>query len=240
MILANHGIVSSSGGLPPSTLLTNLYAVYKGENNANDSLGVYNASAIGGLTYTTGKNGNAFTFNGINSSVNAANNSFNFSSDFSICLWLYLTDSLVNQDLFSNADLVSSVDRGYRLSFRGPTNFIRFSIYDGSIVNLDTTTSAIPLNTWTHVVATRKASTGSKIYINGTLSTSNTSVVNPNYTGTFAPCIGVYKSTTTPSTLNYLTNGSKIDEFAIWNKELTSTEITDLYNSGAGKFYPTF
>lgn len=233
MILSLNGIIAGKG-LPPSTLLTNLFAMYKGENNSNDSLGVYNASAIGGLTYTTGISGNAFTFNGNNSSVNAPNNSFNFSSDFSICLWLYLTDSSVNQDLYSNADLVSSVDRGYRVSFRGPTNFIRFSIYGSSLVNLDTTTSIIPLNTWTNIVITRKASTRTRIYINGVLSTSNTSLVNPNYTGTFEPVLGMYKSTTTPSTLNRLSNGSKIDEFALWNKELTQVEVTELQT----KYYP--
>ena len=204
----------------------------------NDALNTYNGTAQGGLTYGVGKVGTAFQFNGTNAFVSMANNSFNLTGDFSISLWMYITSTGSNQDLFSNADIVSSVDRGYRLSFRGPTNFIRFSIYGGSIVNLDTTTSAIPLNTWTHVVATRKASTGSKIYINGVLSTSDTSVVNPNYAGTFAPCIGVYKSTTTPSTINYLTNGSRIDALNIWNKELSTSEITELYNSGNGKQYP--
>ena len=204
----------------------------------NDALNTNNGTAQGGLTYGVGKVGTAFQFNGTNAFVSMVNNSFNLTGDFSISTWLYLTNTGSNQDLFSNADIVSSVDRGYRLSFRGPTNFIRFSIYGGSIVNLDTTTSAIPLNTWTHVVATRKASTGSKIYINGVLSTSDTSVVNPNYAGTFAPCIGVYKSTTTPSTINYLTNGSRIDALNIWNKELSTSEITELYNAGNGKQYP--
>ena len=69
MILSTHGIIGSSGGVLPSTLLTNLYAVYKAENNANDSLGTYNGTAQGGLTYTTGKSGNAFVFNGVNADI---------------------------------------------------------------------------------------------------------------------------------------------------------------------------
>ena len=32
-------------------------------------------------------------------------------------------------------------------------------------------------------------------------------------------------------------NGN-IDETNIWSKELTATEITELYNAGTGKFYP--
>jgi hypothetical protein len=35
-----------------------------------------------------------------------------------------------------------------------------------------------------------------------------------------------------------LANGTKIDTFNIWNKELTQSEITELYNSGNGKQYP--
>jgi hypothetical protein len=228
MILANHGIVSSSGALP-STLLTNLYAVYKAESNANDSLGVYNGTAQGGLTYSSGQSGNAFLGNGTNGYVGLPNNSFNFTNDFSISMWINLTDITGNQDLFCNSDIVGGgVDEGYRLSFRGSTSFIRFSIYGSSIVNLDTTTSSIPLNTWTNIVITRKANTGSKIYLNGNLSTSNTSTVNPIYTGTFAPTIGAYKTTTTPFLSNLLILNSKIDEINIWNKELTSIEVTEL------------
>jgi hypothetical protein len=35
-------------------------------------------------------------------------------------------------------------------------------------------------------------------------------------------------------------NGSKIDELNTWNKELTAADVTALYNTGTGKFYPTF
>ena len=235
MILGINGIIAGKG--TSSSLLTNLYAVYKAESNANDSLGVYNGTANGGLTYTIGISGNAFTGNGTNAFVSMANNSFNFTGDYSVSLWMNLTNTGGNQDLFSNADIVSGVDRGYRVQFRGLTNNIRVSIYGASAITLDTG-NIISTNTWYNVVVTRKASTRTRIYINGNLSTSNTSIINPNYTGTFTPCIGAYKSVTIPSTLNYLTNGSKIDEVALWNKELTSTEVTELYNSGSGKFYP--
>ena len=32
-------------------------------------------------------------------------------------------------------------------------------------------------------------------------------------------------------------NGN-IDEVNLWNKELTATDVTELYNAGTGKFYP--
>ena len=71
-----------------ASLTTSLYAVYKAESNANDSLGTYNGSAIGGVTYTTGKSGNAFTLNGTTSNVQLPDNSLNFTGDFSISIWI--------------------------------------------------------------------------------------------------------------------------------------------------------
>jgi hypothetical protein len=230
-----YPLINSMGsGTIPSTLNTGLYAVYKAESNANDSFSTYNGTAQGGLTYSAGKDGNAFTYNGTNAYVSLPNNSLNFTGDFSYNLWCNLQNIVTNQDLLCNADYNSSTlqDFGYRIQFRSDSR-IRVSIYGSSAVTLDST-NLLSTNTWFMITVTRKASTGTKIYINGTLSNSNTSIINPDYTGTFSPSIGAYSSTTTPLTLNYLTSGSKIDEVCTWNKELTSTEITELYT----KFYP--
>ncbi len=228
------------GGGVPSTLINNLYAVYKAESNANDSLGNYSGNAEGGLTYSTGKNGNAFTGNFTTAYVSLPNNSFNFTNDFSISMWINLTtiDIANNQELISNTDYNGSGDFGYRLTYRGATRFLRFIIYGASAVNLDTAASSINGNVWNNIVVTRKLGNRTRIYLNGVLSTSNTSAVNPIYTGTFAPAIGAYKTTTVPFLTTLLTLNSKIDETNIWNRELTSTEVTELYNTGTGKFYP--
>ena len=78
------------------------------------------------------------------------------------------------------------------------------------------------------------------MYINGTLTNGNTSSLNPTYITTSLPIpssVGAWKYNS--STIIFYLNG-KIDELYLWNKELTSTEVTTLYNSGTGKFYPTF
>ena len=36
---------------------------------------------------------------------------------------------------------------------------------------------------------------------------------------------------------SYYYNGI-LDEIGVWDRELTSTEVTELYNSGSGKQYP--
>ena len=71
------------------SLKTSLVASYNGESNANDSFGTNNGSPQGGLTYGTGKIGNAFQFDGVNDYVALPNNSLNsLTSDFSVSGWL--------------------------------------------------------------------------------------------------------------------------------------------------------
>ena len=236
MILANHGIISSSGGLPPSTLLTNLYAVYKAESNANDSLGAYNGTAQGGLTYTTGKSGNAFTFNGTNAHVLMPVNSMK-KTTFSVNFWIF---NLVAQNATILTDFGNDgLNKGFYLDLNtNSSHTIRFVGFNSStnIIALSATGSPSFLNRWSMTTIT-VSGTSLKIYLDGTLTSSGTMSNTLNYVTNSYPCIGAYKlNNNTPS--DYLSNTSKIDELGIWNKEVTATEVTELYNAGAGKFYP--
>lgn len=246
MILANHGIVSSSGALP-STLLNNLYAVYKAESNANDSLGTYSGTSQGGLTYTTGKSGNAFNLNGSNSAINLSTNSMNLTGDFSISAWVNLSNNYsgVNEvTLLMNLNVTSwfANPKGIHLNINN--NILNFNLFDDTNTNSlfwnDSTGSIIKANSgWIHVVATRKSATGSKIYVNGVLKASNTNTIDSTYHTSFqVPTIGrrfVYdRIGNLVNNSMYAPDGTKIDELNIWTKELTQSEITDLQT----KYYP--
>lgn len=236
MILANHGIISSSGGLPPSTLLTNLYAVYKAESNANDSLSTYNGTAQGGLTYSTGKSGNAFTFNGTNAHVLMPVNSMK-KTTFSVNFWFFNPSAQSASILtdFGNDGL----NKGFYVDLNGNSSHtIRFVGFNSSTNTIALSATGNPgfLNRWSMTTIT-VSGTSVKIYLDGTLSASGTMSNTLNYVANSYPCIGAYKlNNNTPS--DYLSNGSKIDEYSVWEKEITSTEVTELYNSGSGKFYP--
>ena len=229
-----YRLISSMLKAVISTLGTGLYAVYKAESNTNDSLGTYNGTGQGGLTYTAGKSGNAFTFNGSNAYVNLPNNTFNtLTGDFSINMWVKIANTGGAQTLLSAFDNVGG-QYGIFLFNSGSTYFDIY--YGGSSVRLSES-GVNPYNTWYMVTVVRKASTSTKIYYNGTLSASNTSTANPIYPTTTLSSIGVRKSTLYGFEY-YCGNGTSIDEVNVWNKELTSTEVTELYNAGAGKFYP--
>jgi hypothetical protein len=74
------------------------------------------------------------------------------------------------------------------------------------------------------------------MYINGSLNSANSSTYNPTYSSSIPipSSIGALKYDS--SNVAHFTNG-KIDEVNIWNKELSASEITELYNSGNGKQY---
>jgi hypothetical protein len=239
MIVSIIGILCA--GAVSSTLLVGLFAVYKAESNANDSYtNALNGTAVGGLTYGAGKSGNAFIFNG-SSYVKLSNSSFNsLTGDFSVSLWFYGNGSGVTQSLFSNNGYNGTTSKGFFL-YQKTTYEIVMQINGSGGNTLLQTASALSNSTWHNIVVTRLGSTQTSIYLNGVLSASNTDTRNPDYYTNNTPCIGGLDYNPNFAIAQYFcANGTKIDEVSVYTKELTSTEVTTLYNSGAGKFYPTF
>jgi hypothetical protein len=249
MILGINGIIA---GKALSPFYTNLRHVYKAQNNANDSFGTVNGTAQGGLVYASGKDGNAFKFNGTNAYVSVPNNSWNLVGDFSISLWLYHTSSGGQEILSSFYYLASPYTYvGWRLmldNITGQTNKIGFFIPKPGAASLayttwDYKTTSLTLNAWNHIVIVRKSGIDSLAWVNGVSQAYNLAQVNgglktedPVYNSNVKCNIGVAGGGTTFSL--YMKNNSMIDEVNLWNRQLTSTEITELYNSGSGKFYP--
>jgi hypothetical protein len=236
MIVATHGILANSA--PTSTLNNSLYAVYNAENNTNDSLGSYNGTANGGLTYTTGKINNAFQFNGSNAYVRIpkTTNNFDFIGNFSISCWFNQTNVGA---LFNNYYSISNSNRyGYYLYLQGGR--VRFATYKGntggtSASNVGQAGMVINTNTWYHVVVTKVVGNAFKIYINNVLQSltviDGDLSLHPVYSPLTTINLGAEQGQA------YFLNG-KIDALNVWTKELTTTEITELYNSGNGKQYP--
>ena len=90
-------------------------------------------------------------------------------------------------------------------------------------------TTTFSNNTWYHVVMTFGSNTV-KLYINGsqedtaTFSNPNTNASNGNFV--------IGRHSTDPSSYGYY--DGLLDDTGIWNRVLTSSEVTSLYNSGTG------
>jgi hypothetical protein len=160
-----------------------------------------------------------------------------FTGDFSYSLWFNLSTISGYQILISNYMNAAGNDYGNYLIINpsGKLEFWGFAVSTNSFAMASLTT--FNTNTWYHVSVTKSASSV-KIYVNGVLNITNSVGVPIVYFSTMNPAIGsLYKWNGSSSTY-FMSNGSKIDAVGIWNKELTSAEVTELYNSGNGKQYP--
>ncbi len=236
-----------------STLLTSIYGAWNGEalgtsldasihrvyngDNVNDTSGnAQNGTNVNGVTFTTGKVGNAFTFNGSNY-VTLPNNSMNLTGDFSISCWVNMTSVGAAQVFLSTYQTIGGVDYGF--IFRVISGF-QLIVFNGS-TRIDTNPSggAISTNTWYHVVIT-KTSSQIKWYINGVADNVFNGTYNnmPYHPTSNVAAIGALYKWNGTDTVQFMPNGSKIDGLTVWNKVLTANEVLSLYNVGTGAEYP--
>lgn len=234
MILASNGIIAGKG-VVTSLLNTNLVSAYNFDNNLNDSFGTNNGIGFGGINYSTGIINQSVGFNGANAYVELPNASgqFNFTDDFSISLWVKPSSLASFHFLFINYKTSGGSGGGYYLNYDTGSNSLQFGIGNGTSTSIITTNQSPTVNVWTHYVITRKKATITKIYRNGNLITPTSSTNQTLDAGYVAGSIlslgadlGNYKYT------------GWMDSLDFWTKELTSTEVTELYNSGNAKQYP--
>lgn len=241
MILANHGIIASSGMIT-TTLNESLFAVYNAENNTNDSFGTNNGTAYGGTTYTTGKIGQAFNLNGTNSYIELPNNIFNFQ-EFSYSQWVYYKAFATPESYTLTATNGNSINENYGVSFGVISSKLSLAALNNTNISI-WQSSTLSINQWYLLTVTKKSSEAPKFYVNGSLQPTTllvgTNTLNPAYTGgsyTNSLCsIGTYRFNNGSNAYAYA--NALIDCTNVWNRELTAIEITDLYNSGNGKQYP--
>ena len=229
MFLINPYIFQASG----NPLWDGLLAYYTADNTPNDALGNYNGTLVNGATYGTGIINNGFSFDGVNDYVDLGNVlDFDGSTPFSISAWCYFTTN-TTQAIFAKFTLT----QGYVLQRRNSQD-IRFGLYalnvSGSYLSVRTT-STVSTGGWKHIVVTYDGSkdvSGVNIYVDDslmTLTTEANALIGSTSTTATAK-IGSRQS-------DLYLNGLE-DEVGIWNRELTPSEVTELYNSGSGKQYP--
>ena len=226
MIRSTIGIIQKYS--IPSTLWNNLIAYFTGDNTPNDALGTYNGTLVNGATYTTGKINNGFSFDGVNDYViTTTNSSLDTTTAHSYSLWIKPTT--VNTYMFYVSTCTGS--SGFSI---GNDNAGNLAMFKGSVNIENLSGYYLTANTMYHIVVVYKgASFGANnllFYVNGSLvSTKTASMVYD----TAKPFVIGADGNTTARYYKGL-----IDEVAIWNRIITATEVTQLYNSGEGKQYP--
>lgn len=202
-----------------TTIPTNgLVAYYPFNGNANDESGNGNNGTVNGATLTTDRFGNpnsAYSFDG-NDYIDCGSSVGDFSGNFSINVWIQTTDATQDMILskYQNASNLWYLDKTNSSSFVLSTpdenidlnGFV--SVNDGNWYMITVINDGINLS----------------IYVNNTFDTS-TSI--GSYNG-FSTSANLYiGGRQIASTLRF--NG-KIDDIRIYNRDLTTEEITLLYN----------
>jgi len=212
----------------------------------------FGASAISAVPASGGGSGGwsgntySLSLDGTNDYVEVADSDdFSFgdgssNSAFSYSFWVRVERSSTNvfQHLIAKG---SSIRSEYLIQAMPPNSYglnadsIYFALYPGSTSGavVESPASSISLNTWHHVVCTADGTgnrSGMKIYIDGvsqTLTTSGSSSLTM-INSTDPLRFGARSSNTTPN--SYLQG--KMDEIALFNSELSSSNVTSIYNSG--------
>ncbi len=184
-----------------------------------------NGTLVNSPNWTTGKIGGALDFNGSNNYVSmGAVLDMPERTGITLAAWVRI-------DTFRNfATIIEKlVDNGnYRFQVNGDGT-ISFGLRNTANTYQEVvTTATLTTGQWYHIIATFDDNTTGKIYINGSLSKTKTD---------FSIIRGA-----TASALKVGYNGNNnvyfdgtIDEVRIYNRTLSASEVTELYNhSGAG------
>jgi hypothetical protein len=173
-----------------------------------------------GVTIGTGIIGGDGVFNGSNQWLNNATFPAFGTGDFTISYWFNQTTNGGYQEIFSTRTDGAGAAVDFSIGLDPSSNLF---YYDGSVIG----SYAFSLDQWYNVVAVNSSG-----FI--------TVYVNANSVGSgaqFQPYLTTYMSLGAAQDGGEPYNG-QIDEVGVWNRALSSTEVTVLYNSGAGLPYP--
>ena len=159
-------------------------------------------------------------------------------SSISIAMWVKL-ESLPTQAIILSKDDSSGTgtNREYIIDYEsGPNRFKFFGLYGAGSFSVVTANSfgAVSSGTWYFIVAIHDQGTGLKISVNG--GTQDTTAFNQTLNNGTAPfSLGCIFNGATP-VANAFYDGLQ-GPVSLYDRAITSAEITDLYNAGSGLTY---
>jgi hypothetical protein len=197
----------------------------------------YNGTLTNGPTFNSA-NGGSIVFDGVDDNVSIPNSiTSNFSTNgITVEAWVYHNNFTGSQAYINNWFNFTSPQKGFILrTFNGQT-YPSFWWCWGSISGtnsystVNATSSPFSINTWYHVVGIYEKNISARIYVNGILKGTNSSVP---YDIVYDTANGVSVGT---SNINTSRMNGKISITKIYNRVLSSSEITQNYNATKTRF----
>jgi hypothetical protein len=228
----NHNITFGGGGT--NTLLNGLVLYYTFDTphvvsgNPQDVGGNgYHGTTTGCTTGATGKLSQCFSYDGTGDIVVIPKplTQINYTAGFSVSWWSKSGDTSGVDVIWALLESYSIMGCENRLS---EGNVMDVGIYDVDSAAWEVVSDTSYTTDWIHYVFTFDG-TNMKLYKNG-----NTTPISTNTISTMEANSGNNQLSNTGAT----SFKGLIDEFGIWNRELTSAEVSTLYNGGSGISYP--
>ncbi|MFA5932493.1 MAG: DUF2341 domain-containing protein [Microgenomates group bacterium] len=189
-----------------------------GTTTVSDSYRSHTGTSTSSTNVTTGKFGNARSFNG-SQYISVTHNSSLSPSAITISAWVYTTSQPGVGTSYQFVEKSANDSYRYRVNAGGT-----IGVFDqGCGISCLSSPGNIPLNQWNHVVYTGD-STGLKMYLNGSLVASNSTA----YSGGAANTNNLLIGGSYFGTAEYMIGN--IDEVRLYNRSLSATEVTALYN----------
>jgi hypothetical protein len=209
-----------------------LIAYYPFSGDANDASGNgFNGTIVGPiLSSDQYDNPNStYQFNGSNDYIDTIPAHL-IPSSISFSVWIYPTRLLENEmQIFGSMENASGGKNGINGSYGnsgGNGNLIKFSCYQNNLLvgpTVTIPTTALPLNSWSHVVFILNDANEASIYVDGdVVGSGNFSTACDTHDRTLM----IGKSVRSQSR----SFEGKIDEVRIYNRALTTAEVQQIYN----------
>ena len=212
-----------------STLLDSLKSYWKMDDISGDLvdfLGYKNLWASGAPTpQQTGKIGYSWLYNSATDDYHTRwdTTSFNFADAFSVSVWIKAA-ATEDGSIIGKADGATPVN-GWTLEVHNST--ATFEMTDGGVQKTVTSTTDVTDGTWHHLCITYDGTM--TLYVDG-VSEGTPIAATYGY--------GTYAYFRTARTLGQWYSGN-IDNMAFWHKELSSAEVTELFDAeNIGSEYP--
>jgi hypothetical protein len=180
-----------------------------------------------GIFDSRGVKSHSLSFDGVDDYVSVTNNLAGSYTAFTISTWVKVDDYGDNDPDFILD--VGTSGNGRRINLSISTNGFNASLEGVGSNIFDVYASSSNTTDWQHVVFNWSGTDYARIFINGTQAAETTDISSGTLTLESGDSFNIGKRF---SGAHYFPGD--IDEMSIWNEALTSSEITALYNTGAG------
>ena len=216
---------ATNTNLPATGLADGTYKVY-----VVDSAGLLSSASTNSVTLLIDY---ALDFDGTNDNVSANGVASELASSnnlpLSVSAWVYPDNGTKEQLVFGFYKRTNSFVNGPSVSFGGTD--LKFAYFNDSLTAVDTS-STYAINNWHHVVLTIGSDRDGVLYVNGSSAATFSGAHNSGSLNMFSIAVDYdnVEGSVAGNPSDYF--DGKIDEVAVWNDELTSAEVTAIYNSG--------